>query len=339
MPSQPLNALRVFEAAGRHRSFKQAAAELCVTQGAVTRHILKLEEHVGTRLFLRRHRQVELTAEGARYLLDVRDAFQHLYDATARVIAGAKANTLRLKVPSTFAFRWLVPRLARYQAQHRDISVQISTPFDAIHATPDFDVAVYYGNPVLPPGFVAERLLDEMLLPIVSPALANGPYPLRRPGDLARHVLLHSMLRRPDWRQWLAAADLTELDPESGLLFENSGLVYQAVAEGLGVAIGQLTFVAEDLAAGRLIAPFTPCVRNPTGYYLLYPGNGMQNANAREFRDWIFDEAKRSNDASRHFVGDVGGRPARPPPMSLRHARKVGSAHKVRSAQRKNPAQ
>lgn len=294
MSTPPLNGLRAFEAAARHMSFKKAAEELCVTHGAVSRHIQKLEEFVGARLFHRRHRQVELTPAGAVYILEIRDAFRRIHDATATLMADSRRQTLKLRLPPTFAIRWLVPRLAGFQALHADISVQISTPYEAGFER-DVDMAVSYQRAEVPAGIVCERLFEEILLPVHSPRLAVSNERLVHPNDLARHVLLHSMIRLDDWRQWLNAAGANEVEPESGLRFENSGLVYQALAEGLGVAIGQYAFVIDDILAGRVIAPFRTAVRNDTGYYLIYPESRIRNRIVAEFHDWITAEARKSS--------------------------------------------
>lgn len=299
MPTTPpLNTLRVFDSAARHLSFKLAAAELCVTQGAVTRQIQKLEEHLDMRLFIRGHRRVELTPAGSQYALVIRDALRRIDGATAALLASRDSKVLKVRLPPTFGIRWLVPRLARFHAQHPELSVQISTPYE----TPNFDeegvdIAVCYGERPLPPDIACERLFGEVLVPIVSPAIAAGSNPLRAPADLANHVLLHSMMRPDDWRQWLAAAEARGVDPDRGLRLQNSGLVYQGMAEGLGVAIAQLAFVADDIATGRVIAPFTVQVRNQTGYFLIYPRDRLRRPAVRAFHDWVLTEARQSFEA------------------------------------------
>lgn len=304
----PLNALRAFEAAARHLSIRRAAEELCITHGAVSRHISKLEQHIGARLFVRHHRQIELTNDGARYNLQINDAFGRINAATAELVASVHRKSLRLKVPPTFAIRWLVPRLARFQARYPDMSVEVSTPFvippfasapavPALGPSPaqDFDVAVFYGRPDFPPNIVCECLFADVMMPVLRPDLAKSLPALNKPADLACHVLLHSLIRKGDWRDWLRAAGVTGVDPESGLRFENNGLVYQAVAEGLGVAVAKYTFVADDLASKQLVAPFDIYVKSDISYYLIYPDGRLKNPVVRDFRDWILEEARKSN--------------------------------------------
>ncbi len=295
----PLNALRAFEVASRHLSFKHAAEELCVTQGAISRHIQNLEAHLGVALFERGHRRVALTAEGMRYVHDIREAFRRLQEATDKIVASSNQRSLKVKVPPTFAIRWLVPRLAGFQARCPDMSLQISTPFVTPVFEQDLDIAVSYPAPSVPDDIACELMFDELLTPVISPALASGSIPIKVPDDLCHHVLLHSLTRLGDWYLWLKTAGTTKVDPESGVRFENPGLVYQAVAEGVGVAVGQLHFVTDDLLSGRLVAPFRMVTVRDTGYFLVYPKSRLKNPHVREFRDWILEEAEKSKSLAR----------------------------------------
>ncbi len=287
----PLNALRAFEAAARYTSFKRAAEELCVTQGAVSRHIQKLESDLGAKLFTRRHRQVHLTKEGADYLVTVRDAFGRISQATVNLRSRAEDRMLKVKLPITCAVRWLVPRLARFHGQHPGISVQITTSHDPVDFNrEDIDVAVHYGRRV-PQGLVGEKLFGEVLLPICSPRLLKKPPALKKPRDLANHVLLHSIRRPKDWPQWLAKAGVSDVEGEHGLIFENSSLTYQGVTEGLGLAMAQLALVADDLATGHVVAPFKTRVENDLAYVLVFPKERAGLRKVAEFHGWIAREA------------------------------------------------
>ena len=290
----PLNSIRAFEAAARHLSFTKASAELFVTQGAISRHIASLETELATRLFERRHRAVELTPKGAVYFRAVRDALDRLDDATKQVFAAPDALTLRIKLPPTFAIRWIVPRLARFHALDRSIDVQITTS----HNTVDFnreevDVAIHSGNEP-PPGVAARRLFGETLLPVCSPALLATKRRLEKPADLAHHVLLCSLHRPDDWPRWLAAAKVRGLDGNSGLKLENSSLAYQAALDSLGVAMAQKRLVAEDLAVGRLVAPFSLEVATKGAYFLIYPPQTPPPRKIKLFESWILEEVARA---------------------------------------------
>jgi LysR family glycine cleavage system transcriptional activator len=287
----PLNALRAFEAAGRHLSFKQAAAELCVTQGAISRHILNLEEHLGVSLFNRSHRQVTLTPAGVAYLQETRDAFLRISDATARTQSRTGERTLRIKAPPTCSIRWLVPRLGRFHALHSEIAVQVTTSHDPLDfARDDIDVGVHYGGDV-PAAWHAERLFGEILVPICHKRLLpDGPW--ESPRELARQVLLHSIRRPDDWRQWLDAAGLSGFKAARDLTFENSTMTFQGAADGLGVAIAQKALVVDDAASGRIEIASPIEVHGANSYYLVYPTGRQNSATVRAFFDWVAREAQ-----------------------------------------------
>lgn len=292
----PLNAIRAFEAAGRHLSFTRASEELCVTQGAVSRHIATLETQLQTKLFLRRHRSVELTAQGGAYFHALRDAFDRIEEATRHVLPHAGTRTLRIKLPPTLAIRWVVPRLARLHARDRTIDVQITTS----HAPVDFeredvDVAIHSGR-YPPAGVTTRRLFGETLLPVCSPLLLGGSRPLAKPADLAGHVLLCSLHRPDDWPAWLAAVGVGDVDGNNGLKFENSSLAYQAAIDNLGIVMAQKALIAEDLKSKRLVAPFREEVVTAGGYFLVYPKRSAAFPAVRLFEEWILDEAHRSDE-------------------------------------------
>jgi LysR family glycine cleavage system transcriptional activator len=287
----PLNALRAFEAAGRHLSFKKAAEELCVTQGAVSRHILNLEAYLGISLFVRSHRQVSLTAEGTVYLQESRDAFRRISDATTRARTKADERTLRIKAPPTCAIRWLVPRLGRFHAKHPDIAVQVTTSHDPVDFDRDqVDVGVHYGHEGNDDRHY-ERLFDEVLMPVCRKDLIHRKHKRCKARDIAAQVLLHSIRRPSDWRQWLDAAGLAGFNASQELSFENSTMTYQGAIDGLGVAIAQKALIADEIASGRLYAPSDIEVRNATAYYFVFPKRQQDLRKIRAFHHWIADEA------------------------------------------------
>lgn len=286
----PLNAIRAFEATARHLSFTKAAKELFVTQGAISRHVAALERELGAKLFLRHHRAIELTVKGEVYFRALRDAFERIQDATDHVSGITDTPTLRLKLPPTFAIRWIVPRLARLHAIDRALDVQITTS----HSPADFDreeidISIYSGEQP-PAGVIAIRLFGETLTPVCSPDLLRKGRALRKPADLKRHTLLCSLHRPKDWPAWLAAAGAQGIDGNSGLKFENSSLAYQAAVDKLGIALAQPALVAEDLALGRLVAPFDLQVPTSGAYFLLYPPRSRDLEKVRRFQAWILKE-------------------------------------------------
>jgi LysR family glycine cleavage system transcriptional activator len=292
----PLNAVRAFEATARNASFTRAAQELFVTQGAVSRHVAALERWLGAKLFTRTQRGIELTAKGGAYFRVLRGALDQIDHATRQLQQSPDENLLRLKLPPTFAIRWLVPRLARFHAQHRGIDVQITTSHDpADFDREDVDAAIHSDfEPPSGPGF--RRVLGEELLPVCSPGLLERGPALSKPRDLARHVLLCSMNRPRDWPAWLVAAGVAGVDGNSGLKFENAALAYQAAIDQLGVTIAQRALVADDLRTGRLVAPFALSVRTSGGYYLAYPPHRPKSSRLVAFEEWLLAEAQAAGE-------------------------------------------
>ncbi|HEX2117327.1 MAG TPA: transcriptional regulator GcvA [Alphaproteobacteria bacterium] len=287
----PLNSVRAFEASARNSSFTLAAAELRVSQGAVSRHIACLEQWLQVKLFTRVHRGVELTPQGRVFFNVAKSTLDLLESGASQLKRSPDENRLRLKLPPTFAMRWLVPRLVRFHALHPDVDVQITTS----HSNADFDredvdISIY-SWPEPPSGPNYRRVLSEVLLPVCAPSLLGRGPALRKPADLANHVLLCSLNRPSDWPTWVAAAQVGQIDGNSGLKFENAALAYQAAIDGLGVMIAQWAFVEDDLATGRLVAPFELRVQTKRAYFLATHPHREKPARLRAFEEWILSEA------------------------------------------------
>lgn len=288
----PLNAMRAFEAAARNASFTRAAAELCVTQGAVSRHVAVLEDWLKVRLFNRDRHGVELTAKGSIYFRAVKGALDQIEQGTQALQPSLEEARLRLKLPPTFAIRWLVPRLARFHALHPQIDVQITTSHQRVDfQREDIDIGIHSeAEPPQAEGY--QRLFGEILLPVCAPGLlANGPA-LADPRDLAQHALLCSLNRPLDWPVWLSAAGVEFDEGDIGLKFENAALAYQAAIDQLGVMVAQLALVEDDIRAGRLVAPFALRVPTRGAYYLQYRTGQPRPARVLAFEEWILAEAR-----------------------------------------------
>lgn len=288
----PLNALRAFDAAARCGNFTRAAQELFVTQGAVSRHIATLEGWLGVQLFERGRHGISLTPAGQRYFASMSVAFDQIELGTRQLQHQSPDEwLLRVKLPPTFAIRWLIPRLARFHALHPRIDVQITTS----HRPADFerdeiDVSIH-SQPSPPEGPGYRLLFRETLLPVCAPSLLGAGPPLKEPADLAQQALLSSLNRPHDWRAWLTAAGVPDTDTRRGLKFENAAMAYQAAAEGLGVMVGLLAFVRDDLAAGRLVAPFDLRVPTDGGYFMAWRTDRAVPQRVRDFEDWLAREA------------------------------------------------
>ncbi len=290
----PLKSLRTFEAAARHLSFTRAAEELHVTQAAVSHQIKGLEEHLGVKLFRRLNRTLLLTEPAQHYLPSVRRAFDLLLEATDRLLASRERATLTVSVLPSFAARWLVPRLGRLLREHDDIDIRVA-PSDALvdFERDGVDVGIRYGLGRYP-GLRADRLLTENIFPVCSPSLLHGPQPLREPTDLRRHVLLHT--DDADWRTWLLAAGVEDVDPTRGPFFADSSMLLQAAAAGHGVALARGVLAQDELAAGRLVRPFTLSLPTEYAYYVVSPAARADEPAIVTFREWLLEEAREAGE-------------------------------------------
>jgi len=283
-----ITALQAFEAAARRLSFKHAADELNLTAGAVSRQIQALEAELGAPLFQRLHRQVRLTPAGAGYLADIAAPLAALRAAGDRVRAQRRTPTVSVVAYPTFAVRWFMPRWGRFLDAHPEIDLQLSTSLDAADfARGDVDLAIHVDDGRAPSGERERFMLMEMdLFPVTSPVAAARLSALE---DLAGETLLHAAPRPDDWPRWLATAGVAGVDAGSGRRFESQNLAIQAAIEGLGVAIGFPAIVADDIAAGRLAAPFDIVRRS--GHAMLISQSPTAAPEAQAVRDWLLQEA------------------------------------------------
>lgn len=285
----PLNSLRVFEAAGRHMSFTRAAAELHVTQAAVSHQVKGLEEHLGLPLFKRLNRALLLTEEGQIYLKAVSRALDDLRAATDRLRNNDTSGILTVSALPSFATRWLVPRLGRFHRRYPDIDLRVAPSTTLTDfSMGDVDLAIRYGRGHYPDVRVW-RFMTEEIFPVCSPDLATGDPPLRSPDDLRHHYLLHDM-GCVEWRAWLTAAGVQGVDPDRGAIYEDSSMLIQAALAGQGVALARSVLVDDELAAGRLIRPFGFSVPADYAYYLVCPHYTAERPKLVAFREWLFAE-------------------------------------------------
>jgi LysR family glycine cleavage system transcriptional activator len=288
----PLNAIRAFEAAARHMSMTLAAQELSVTPGAISRQIKALEDALGMRLLERNHRQIALTRQGGDYFRAVSRALEGLREATRRLKRRGQRKQLKVRAYTTFAMRWLIPRLSGFHAAHPDIEVLLTASLDPVDfKKEDIDGAIRLGDGAWR-GANCYRLVANVLAPVASAALlASGPK-LRKAADLKHHTLLHSIARPDDWGHWLEAAGASDdVDPRAGMTYQSSAMAYAAAIEGQGIAMAQLFLVDEDLRAGKLAAPFKRTVdMGDYTYYLLTPSHREESAYMRTFRVWLLGQ-------------------------------------------------
>lgn len=305
----PLNALRVFEAAARHLSFKEAAAELSITQAAVSHQIKSLEDYLGVELFRRAGRGVQLTDAARACLPRLREGFDALAAAVEMIRERAEESELIITAPPVFTARWLMPRLADFSKREPNVEVHVvasSKMVDggaldpAIH-TPTFDlrseasgVEIHLGSGDYP-GFRADRLFSVTMTVVANADMAAS---LKKPEDLDGQVLLHDdamdlITGGEAWSKWLAAAGVAErVDGTRGPRFSTNMLSLEAASQRLGVALALRPLVDADIKAQRLVQPFAIEIRPQSAYYLVCPEVIADRPAVSAFRKWLVEQAE-----------------------------------------------
>ena len=289
----PLNAIRAFEAAARHASFKRAASELNVTHGAISHQVSLLENWLKLPLFRRLNRQVVLTEEGRALLSDVTPALDRISLAVAALARERHAVIITINAPPTFTMRWLIPRLPGFLQMHPGIEVRLSASIAPVDFSGNnYDIAIRRGAET-PAGLHDHVFLKEMLLPVCSPALiARGP--LTAPADLSQHVLIHTGTSPTIWPEWLETVHVRGLRTAGSLRFDELFFSLEAAANGLGIAIAPAALVAEDVAAGRLVFPFATPFRQGHDYRILYAPLPEKTAGITTFLNWALQQGAAS---------------------------------------------
>jgi len=283
----PLNALRVFEAVATHLSFTAAARELGVTTAAVSAQVKALEADIGVPLFRRHTRAVALTQEGAELLPGVRRGLDELRRAVDRIRRERVGGMLNLSVPSEFLQRWLLPRLGEFTRRHPEIEVRFGPARPALDfGRDDFHAAILYGSGAWA-GVRCEKLLDEWVFPVCSPALLAKLGPIETLADFARYPLIHS--RAEPWVDWLRRVGGDTTRAETLPLMEDSTATLASVEQGKGVALARWSLAAADLAAGRLVRPMMPSVQQRSAWYLVAPPENFPLPKVVRFRAWLVD--------------------------------------------------
>jgi len=291
--------LQCFEAAARHLNFTRAGEELNLTQSAVSRQVRNLEDFLGQAMFSRVGKRLELTDAGRAYADKVAAIMGQLEAETFRLMSRDRVdNVLTLATFPTFGSFWLIPRLNGFTEAYPEIQLNLITgavPFDLDGR--DIDVAVQHGGGDWP-ATVAHRVASEQMLAVCAPALigaaadvpANKPPGTLPPEAVLRYTLLHLQSRPDAWNEWLRDKGVRTMAAAGGPSFEFYNLVIRAAVAGLGIAILPTIFVEDDLATGRLIAPFGPPIASQNAYYLAYLERKAELPKVTAFRDWLMGE-------------------------------------------------
>ena len=290
----PLNALRIFEIAARTGSYAEAAAELGLTHGAVSRQIGALEAWLGQRLFVRSGRRMVATPVGRVFAAEVSLSFDRLTTAAEACGKPDARHMLRVSAPASFATRWLIPRLQRFHGEHPHVEVSVTTVSTVQEELRGgFDVAVRRGSAKdnAWPQHRATYVLDDVDTLIMSPELF-ARRPIHNAADIAGHVLLATETRPGDWIDWLESAGLSHLAGQRRQLFDHFYVTLHAIVDGLGIGIGPFPLLDTDLLAGRIVTPL-PEIKVPrTGYVALVPFDADKSAPLKNFLDWLVAEGK-----------------------------------------------
>lgn len=292
----PLDPLLAFEAAARNLSFTKAAAELFLTQSAVSRQIQALEESLGVKLFERRPRALLLTESGQSLYRVAQEALQRLHDSARKLRGAAQVRAVTLTTTPGLAALWLIPRLARFTAAHPGVDVRISAGNEIVNLDrAGVDLAIRYTQ--LDHAGGARKLFGETVLPVCSPVLARErARPLVKPDDLRHHVLLHLDDPRAawlDWQLWLHALGIDDLQPAGKLHFSHYDQLIQAAVSGQGIALGRQPLVRGLLRDRKLIAPFKQGVCSSRAYFLVESNAAQSKPQVRAFIDWLLAETEK----------------------------------------------
>ena len=305
----PLNALRVFEAAARHLSFKEAASELSITQAAVSHQVKSLEEYLGVELFRRAGRGVRLTEAARAALPRLREGFDALAAAVESIRERAAETDLQITAPPVFAARWLMPRLADFARREPLIDVKVvasskmvdAGALDSAALTSSLDlrdevsgVEIHLGSGDYP-GYRADRLFTVAMTVVANPEVVRGS----DPAELAQHVLLHDdamdlVAHGNAWQKWLEAAGVENaVDGSRGPHFSSNILSLEAASQKLGVALALRPLVDADIGSHRLVAPFKIELKPQSAYYLICPEVIADRPAVTAFRKWLLEQAKK----------------------------------------------
>jgi LysR family glycine cleavage system transcriptional activator len=294
LPSMSL--LRAFEAAARHQSFTAAAAELSLTQGAISRQIRVLEELLGSDLFLRERQTVRLTPAGENYAREIREALRRISSATLSFRANPKGGTLNLAILPTFGTRWLAPRLPGFLRENPGITINLTTrfaPFD--FNLEQVDAAIHFGSPDWP-GAELAFLMSETVVPACNQSLLEE-YRFEKPSDLLRAPLLHLVSRPDAWEHWFMIHDALA-EPLHGMLFDQFATAAQAAISGLGLALLPEFLIQDEVARGDLVRALNLPMRSTEQYYLAWPASRSAYSPLVAFRQWIVREAEGTDSRS-----------------------------------------
>jgi len=295
----PLNALRAFEAAARNENLSHAAAELGVTQAAVSQHVKSLEAALGLKLFAREAKRLVITSAGREYLTVIRDALDRIAVGTDRLLQNRPASVVVFSTSPDFGAKWLVHRLRRFTAAYPEIDLRVSSTTQQVDLIAEqVDLAVRHGNGHWP-GLDAVALCSERLVPVCSPKLLSGHDQV-----VASDLLAYPLLRLEGWTtwsKWFEAAGVS-VTPRVGPVLNQASMLIDAAVNGQGVALARTTLAAWDLLHGRLVIPIDISLSLKNTYWIVYPKLASREPRVLALRDWLLGEAADEESRLRDLV-------------------------------------
>ncbi|TIX88726.1 transcriptional regulator GcvA [Rhizobium sp. P44RR-XXIV] len=285
-----LNGLKAFEVAARHLSFRVAAEELGVTQGAVAQQVRGLEAELGVKLFERMPRSLVLTGEGRGYIADIRRAFEIIAQATGDL----RPQPVRLTISTTptFASKWLIPRLPDFTSRHPDLDLHIlATERMSGFQADGVDLAVRYGRPPFGPGLATELLFEQEIIAVCSPVLLRDREPPKTSEELAGYALLHDA--HNSWPEFIDTHFGGAAQPSyKGISFNQTSHAIEAAIAGQGIVLANRDFVARDMKEGRLTQVVEGTLGGSADFYLVWPRYRKSPA-IETVIAWMSEEARR----------------------------------------------
>lgn len=284
----PLNPLRAFAIASRHRSFTAAANHMGVSQVAISRQIGILEGYLGVQLFERSSRSVKLTDVGRAFGQEIAGLFDELERATNRILTNENESTINLRVYPTFAHHWLLPRLPEFTRAYPQYRVRLDTTVEPLDFRGTYlDVALQLGHGTWREA-KSRKLFDEEVDVVCSAAYAERLKEMQASGDIAAAELLHSKYRRREWDLWAAEAQI-DISACKGTEFDSSLLTYSAAKLGYGLAVGQLQLLEAEIRAGELVRPYNHALKTGSAFYVIWPVTKSVSTKTRRFIDWLLE--------------------------------------------------
>lgn len=286
----PLNPLRAFAIASRHRTFTAAASQLGVSQVAISRQISTLESYLGVKLFERGSRSAKLTDVGRAFGHEIAEIFDDIETSTQQLVSHDNEKTINLRLYPTVAHHWLLPRLSEFKARFPEYRVRLDTVVEPLDfRSTQLDVALQLGSGTWR-DTRSRKLFDEVVDVVCSPGYAATHDNFSAPDALHNAELLHARYRRREWEIWAHEANVA-INHREGMEFDTSLLVYIAAKTGLGLAIGQIELLRPEIEQNLLVRPLNRPVHTGAGFYISWPTTKSVAPKTRHFINWVLEKA------------------------------------------------